>query len=275
MLTLLAMIAFAANSLLCRAALAPGAIDPASFTLIRLAAGAIALAAIVRLAPPRDGAARSRPGGNWLSALALFIYAAGFSFAYVRLSTATGALILFGAVQATMILAGLAGGDRLRPRAVAGLAVAMAGLLVLLLPGATTPAPVAAGLMVAAGIAWGAYSLRGRGSSDPLAQTAGNFIRATIPAAALGVVFLPGVGAMPRSEGVALAVVSGALASGVGYAIWYTALKHLTATRAATVQLSVPVIAALGGVAFLAEPITPRLAGAAVAVLGGIALSRA
>jgi drug/metabolite transporter (DMT)-like permease len=216
-----------------------------------------------------------RPGGNWLSALALFVYAAGFSFAYVRLSTATGALILFGAVQATMILAGLAGGDRLRPRAVAGLAVALSGLLVLLLPGATTPAPAAAGLMVAAGMAWGAYSLRGRGSDDPLAQTAGNFIRATVPAAALGVVFLPGAGAMPRPEGVALAVLSGALASGVGYAIWYAALKHLTATRAATVQLSVPVIAALGGVAFLAEPITPRLAGAAVAVLGGIALSRA
>lgn len=267
MLTLLAMVAFAANSLLCRAALAPGAIDPAGFTLVRLASGAAVLALLAR---------RRASFGDWVSALALFAYAAAFSFAYVRLPAATGALLLFGAVQATMLLAGLAGGERLAPRAIVGLAVAIAGLLALLLPGASMPAPGAALLMLGAGIAWGAYSLRGRGSADPLGETAGNFARATIPAIGLGLAAgaLAGPMAAPRPEGLALAVASGALASGLGYAVWYTALRRLSAARAATVQLSVPVIAALGGVVLLAEPITPRLAGAAVAVLGGIALSR-
>lgn len=283
MLTALAMIAFAGNSLLCRAALASGAIDPGSFTLVRLAAGALALAGLVRVpglgapassAPAAGTRPRARAGGDWPSALALFAYAAGFSFAYVRLPAATGALLLFGAVQATMILVGVAGGDRLGRRALAGLAIALGGLLALLLPGATVPAPGAAALMLGAGVAWGVYSLRGRASPDPLAQTAGNFARATLPAIVLGAVVLAAAPAVPRPAGLALAIASGAVASGVGYAIWYTALRHLTASRAATVQLSVPVIAALGGILLLGEPVTARLAGASVAVLGGIALSR-
>lgn len=268
MLTALAMLAFAGNSLLCRAALAPGAIDPATFTLVRLASGAAALALLVRLRP----GAREKPRGDWASAGALFAYAAAFSFAYVRLSAATGALLLFAAVQVTMIAAGLAAGDRPGARGFTGLLIALAGLATLLLPGATMPPPGAAALMLGAGVAWGAYSLRGRGAADPLALTAGNFLRA-VPAALVLGLLLQG-GSPPRPAGVALAVASGALASGVGYALWYTALRGLTATRAATVQLSVPVIAAFGGVVLLGEAITPRLLVGAAAVLGGIALAR-
>jgi drug/metabolite transporter (DMT)-like permease len=265
LLTLLAMSAFAANSLLCRAALKHTAIDAASFTAIRIVAGALALGLIVRL--------RSGPqamAGSWASALALFAYAAAFSFAYVSLTAATGALLLFGAVQATMIGVGLVRGERLRGRQMLGLGCALAGLVGLLLPGLAAPPLRGAVLMLAAGAAWGVYSLRGKGSGDPLRVTAGNFLRAVVFAIALSVLMWPS--ASFDRPGVGYAIASGALASGIGYAIWYAALPALKVTSAATVQLSVPVIAAVGGIVWLGEPITPRLVLASAAILGGIAL---
>jgi drug/metabolite transporter (DMT)-like permease len=265
LLTLVAMCAFAGNSLLCRAALKHTAIDPASFTAIRLLSGAIVLPALWRL-----GSGARLPAGNWASALALFGYAAAFSYAYVELAAGTGALLLFGAVQATMILAGLGRGERLAPRQLAGLVVALAGLLALLLPGITAPPPAGAALMVAAGIAWGIYSLRARGGGDPLAVTAGNFLRAVPFAAILLIAMRTRLDA--DAAGAAYAIASGALTSGVGYAIWYAALPGLRAASAAVVQLSVPVITAMGGTLLLAEPLTMRLLGSSVAILGGIAL---
>ncbi len=263
--TLLAMLAFAGNSLLCRAALKSTAIDAASFTAIRIAAGAIALWLIVRA---RDGAMRS--AGSWGSAAALFAYAAAFSYAYLSLTAATGALLLFGAVQTTMIAVGLWRGERLAARQTAGLVCALGGLVGLLLPGLAAPPWHGALLMGAAGVAWGIYTLRAKGAGDPLQVTAGNFLRACAFAAGLGLAALPWASLDPAGAG--YAVASGALASGVGYAIWYTALRGLRVTSAATVQLSVPVLAALGGVALLGEPITLRLIVASVAILGGIAL---
>lgn len=266
LLTALAMLAFAGNSLLCRAALHGGSgIDAASFTLIRIVAGAATLWLIVRL---RDG--RSALAGNWPSAFALFAYAAAFSFAYVGLTAATGALLLFGAVQATMIGVGLARGERLAAAQLLGLACALAGLVGLLLPGLSAPPPNSALLMLAAGVAWGVYSLRGRGGGDPLRVTAGNFLRAVAFAAVLSALTLRG--ASIDAPGIAYAVASGALASGMGYAVWYSALPALKVASAATVQLTVPVIAAIGGMALLGEPPTLRFLVAAVAILGGIAL---
>jgi drug/metabolite transporter (DMT)-like permease len=265
LLTLLAMLAFAANSLLCRAALHGSTIDATSFTTLRIAAGAATLWLIVRL---RDGP--NRAAGNWPSALALFGYAAAFSFAYVSLTAATGALLLFGAVQATMIGAGLARGERLRGLQMLGLAFALSGLVGLLLPGLSAPPLPGALLMLAAGACWGVYSLRGKGAGDPLRVSAGNFLRALPFALVLSAAMLPW--ARLDLAGAALAVASGALASGVGYAIWYAALPALRVTTAATVQLTVPVIAALGGFALLGEPPTPRFVIAAAAILGGIAL---
>ncbi|MGE3453177.1 MAG: DMT family transporter, partial [Burkholderiales bacterium] len=216
-------------------------------------------------------ARRERGGrGNWLSAFALTAYAAGFSFAYLSLSAATGALLLFGAVQATMIGHGLAKGERFRAPQLAGLALALAGLVGLLMPGLAAPPLGGAAWMLGAGVAWGVYSLRGRGAGDPTRVTAGNFVRAVPLALALGALTWPG--AAVDAAGIAYAVASGALASGLGYAIWYTALPALKATHAATVQLSVPVIAAAGGVVFLGEAVTLRLALASAAILGGIAL---
>lgn len=263
--TTLAMIAFAGNSLLCRAALAHTGIDPASFTAIRLISGAVTLWLVARLTRRTQ-----RGEGNWPSALALFGYAAGFSFAYVSLTTATGALLLFGAVQATMIGHGLWQGERLGPWQLLGLALALGGLLGLLLPGLSAPPLHGAVLMLGAGVAWGVYSLRGRGAGDPTRVTAGNFLRAAPIALVLSLAALRG--ASLDGAGVAYAVASGALASGIGYAIWYTALPALKATSAATVQLSVPVIAALGGVLLLGESLTLRLVLASAAILGGIAL---
>ena len=265
LLTLLALLAFAGNSLLCRAALAHTGIDAASFTLVRLLSGAVVLGL---LAWWRRGGASGR--GNWLSAFALFAYAAAFSFAYVKLSAAAGALLLFGAVQATMIAHGLWSGERLRPLQVGGLVLACGGLVGLVLPGLSAPPLLAALLMMTAGIAWGMYSLRGRGAGDPLQVTAGNFLRA-VPMAGVLSVLLFGQ-ASPDPTGRGYAVLSGALASGVGYAIWYTALPFLRSMTAATVQLAVPVIAALGGVLLLAEPLTPRLLAASAAILGGVAM---
>jgi len=265
LLTLLAMIAFAANSILCRMALKHTMIDPASFTAIRLISGAVMLGLIVSV---RGG---GRMGaGNWPSALALFVYAAGFSFAYVSLPAATGALLLFGAVQATMIGYGLWTGERLRMRQSAGLVCAFSGLAGLLLPGISAPPLLGCLLMLGAGVAWGIYSLRGKGAGDPTRVTAGNFLR-TVPIALVLGVWRFKYQSLDDA-GVAYAIASGALASGIGYAIWYSALPTLKATTAATVQLSVPLIAALGGIVFLAEPVTLRLALASVAVLGGIAL---
>jgi drug/metabolite transporter (DMT)-like permease len=264
-LTILAMLAFAGNSLLCRLALKQTAIDAASFTSIRMLSGAIALWLIVRL---RGGTGAT--GGSWRSALALFVYAAGFSYAYRTLPAATGALLLFGAVQATMIGFGLWSGERLGARQTAGLLCALGGLAVLLLPGLSAPPLLGAVLMLGAGIAWGVYSLRGKGAGDPTSITAGNFLRAVPMAVLLSLACAPG--ASLDLAGFCYAVSSGALASGVGYALWYMALGGLPATSAATVQLCVPVLAALGGVVFLGETITFRLLCASAAILGGIAL---
>lgn len=265
LLALLAMIAFAANSVLCRMAFRSGGIDAGSFTAIRVISGAAVLWLIVLARRVPQGLT-----GNWSSACALFVYAAGFSFAYVTLPTAVGALILFGAVQATMIGYGLWSGERLRGMQAFGLTAAFAGLVALLLPGLSAPPPVSSALMLAAGVAWGVYSLRGKGSGNPTGVTAGNFLRA-VPFAAL-LYAATATGASPDRAGVWYAVVSGGLASGVGYAIWYAALPGLKSTTAATIQLCVPVLAAAGGVVFLGETITLRLLLSSAGILGGVAL---
>lgn len=270
-LTALAMFAFSANSLLCRLALKETAIDAASFTTIRLSAGALALWMIVFLRHPQEPApGRHRVPGSWGSALALFAYACAFSFAYLKLTAATGALLLFGTVQATMFGFALWRGERVRGPRLFGLACALAGLIGLLLPGLQAPPLRSALLMAAAGMAWGIYSLRAKGSGDPTAVTAGNFLR-TLPFA-LGASALAWPWMQFDAAGAGYAVLSGAIASGVGYAIWYAALPGLRASSAATVQLSVPLLAAAGGVLMLAEPLTLRLIVAAAAILGGIAL---
>jgi drug/metabolite transporter (DMT)-like permease len=267
-LTAAAMLAFAANSLLCRLALQRGEIDPVSFAGIRLVSGAIVLAVIVRFRSERPA-----PGhADWLAAAMLFVYVAFFSFAYLTLSAGTGALILFGAVQLTMFSVGLRSGEKFGSVAWLGLALAVAGLVYLVSPGIAAPPLVGAALMAIAGVAWGVYSLRGRGVADPLAATAGNFARAAPLGLLMSVLFITDARAYANEAGVALAIASGALTSGIGYVIWYAALSKLTAMRAATVQLSVPLIAAFGGVAFLSEAITPRLAAASATILGGIAM---
>jgi drug/metabolite transporter (DMT)-like permease len=321
LLSSVAMLAFAGNSLLCRLALKGGSMDAASFTSVRLLSGALVLALIVRLrhgdmaptlphcewvAAPRGGEpGLGRPGaglvaptlphcewvaaprrgalllgaalrrnfsrhGDWPSALALFVYAAGFSFAYLQLSAATGALLLFGAVQVTMIAYGLWRGERLRALQWLGLLGACGGLVVMLLPGLAAPPLLGSLLMVCAGVAWGAYSLFGRGKGDATAVTAGNFWRAAVLGLLLSALTLGSAHAQPL--GVALAVASGALASGLGYSIWYTAIRSLSPSTAASVQLTVPALAALGAVALLGEALTLRLALASLVILGGVAL---
>jgi drug/metabolite transporter (DMT)-like permease len=264
-LTLLAMIAFASNSLLCRAALKQTGIDAASFTLVRIFSGAFALWLIMK-------ARRTswKEAGNWISALALFAYAAAFSFAYVDLAAGTGALLLFGAVQATMIFWGLHKGERLRAIQIVGLIVAVTGLVVLVFPGLSAPPLIGSVLMLGAGIAWGIYSLLGKQSGSAVGATAGNFLRAVPLAAGISVALLPWA-RLDRS-GIVYAAISGAITSGLGYVIWYSALSGLKASSAATVQLSVPVLAATGGILLLGEPITLRYVLASIAVLGGIAL---
>jgi len=267
LMTCAAMLAFAANSILCRLALGEQSIDAASFTSVRIASGALILWLLGSL---RSGSVRPA-GGSRHSAAALFVYMIGFSYAYNSLGAGTGALILFGAVQLTMFGGALRRGERPPARGWVGLTMAAAGLVYLISPGATAPALSGAVLMAIAGIAWGIYSLRGRGSTDPLAATAGNFLYC-VPAAIL--VSLLSAGTWHGSStGLLLAAASGAFASGLGYAIWYTALRGLSATSAATVQLSVPVIAAFGGVALLAEPVTLRLILASLATLGGIGIA--
>lgn len=265
LLTSLAMIAFAGNSLLCRAALKHTGIDAASFTSIRLISGALMLWLVVRM---RGGTTRG--SGNWLSALALFVYAALLSYAYASLPTAMGALLLFGAVQATMIAHGIRAGERLLKLQLVGLVLAFAGLVGLLLPGLSAPPLSGSLMMLGSGVAWGVYSLRGKSAGDPTRVTAGNFLRAVPVAAVLSVLMYSQTSL--DSAGFWYAVASGALTSGIGYAIWYTALPALQATKAATVQLSVPVIAAAGGTVFLGEPLTLRLVLSSIAILGGIAM---
>lgn len=265
LLTVLSLLAFAGNSLLCRLALRQTDIDAGSFTLVRLFSGALMLWLILAV----RGHVRVR-AGNWGGAFALFVYAAAFSYAYIGLTTGIGALLLFGAVNATMTGFGLWKGERLQILQWTGIVASFAGLIGLNLPGLSAPPPGAALLMVIAGAAWGAYSLLGRGAVNPLAETAGNFIRTLPMALVLGALAWPW--RQFDAPGVALAVASGALTSGVGYAIWYRAQPHLRASTAATLQLSVPVIAALGGMLFLGESLSLRLMLASVAILGGIAL---
>ncbi len=310
MLTLLAIIAFASNSLLCRAALKQTTVDAATFTFVRIFSGAAALWLIVKMRrrsvvertarplvdgseirvkfPPPQSYPKGRgdpfslrektrmrvlswkDAGNWWSALALFIYAAAFSFAYVDLSAGTGALLLFGAVQATMILWGLHKGERLDLIQIVGFIVAMTGLIVLASPGLSAPPLTGSILMLGAGVAWGIYSLRGKGETNPASVTAGNFARAVPFAAAVSIIFVPWFHV--DLAGVSYAIISGAITSGLGYVIWYSALPDLKAASAATVQLSVPVLAATGGILLLGEPLTLRYLLASIAILGGIAL---
>ena len=266
--TLLALVAFASNSLLNRLALGRESIDALSYTAVRLISGALMLWLISSL-QKKGGEPKVR--GNWSSAAMLFFYAIAFSFAYLSLSAGTGALIPFGSVQITMILVALRSGERPQPLEWLGLLLALVGLVYLILPGLEAPSLLGSGLMMVAGIAWGVYSLRGRGSASPLGDTTGNFIRA-VPF--LFVILIVGLNGVQLSRtGILLAILSGAVASGVGYVIWYTALAGLTATRAAVVQLSVPVLAAWGGVAFLAEDISLRLILAGVMILAGIGLA--
>lgn len=265
--TALALIAFAANSVLCRLALGEGTIDAASFTVIRLLSGALVLLALIM--PGRDKEASSSRG-SWPASLMLFIYAVAFSFAYISLDTGTGALVLFGSVQITMILLSLVSGNRLHLVEWAGVLIAFGGFVYLLLPEVSSPSVVGFLLMTVAGIAWGLYTLKGRGSDNPLMDTAYNFFR-TIPFVLI-LLIMAMQNAHYSAEGVLLAILSGGIASGLGYTIWYIALGGLATTQAAVVQLSVPVIAAFGGVIFVSEAITVRLTLSASMVLGGILL---
>lgn len=306
LLTALTMLAFAANSLLCREALVSGSIDAASFTLVRMVSGALVLMMLAfmqsrtarapesiqdsnskQASDPKQVPKRARLAGNWRSALALLGYAAAFSFAYLSLTAATGALLLFGAVQATMIGYGLWAGERPNRLQLFGMLLALLGLGWFLLPGVAAPDSVGALLMLLAGVCWGVYSLLGRGAASPLYATAGNFVR-SVPLALLLYGVIAAVGMASQGEivgqgegseifsvsaiGVLYGIGSGAIASGLGYALWYAVLPRLEATTAATVQLSVPIIAAFGGLLLLDEPLSLRLTLCSTAVLGGIAL---
>jgi len=274
------MIAFASNSILCRLALKHTTIDAATFTLDRIIAGAFALwlvmkiprfvAAVSDRRTKKSDAQKAPLQGNWPSALALYIYAAAFSFAYLSLSAGTGALLLFGAVQATMISWGLRKGERLNAIQIVGLIAALGGLVLLMLPGLTAPPLIGSALMLAAGVAWGIYSLRGKGETNPASATAGNFLRAVPFALLLSMIMMKQHHF--DSLGLIYAVISGAITSGLGDVIWYSALPGLKATSAATVQLSVPVVAAVGGIVLLGESLTLRLVLASITILGGIAL---
>ncbi|MFT7484511.1 MAG: drug/metabolite transporter (DMT)-like permease [Candidatus Paceibacteria bacterium] len=263
-LTVLALFAFAGNSVLCRLALGDGAIDAASFTIVRLLSGAIVLSLLCRM---RSTSARETRGG-WTSACVLCIYAIAFSFAYTTLQTGVGALILFGTVQLTMLTVAVAGGERISLGEWVGVSVALSGFAYLVLPGASAPPVMGSMLMALAGIGWGSYTLLGRGSSDPMGDNARTFVHSLPILALLAVVR---IGQEHYSApGIAYAVTSGAIASGVGYTLWYSALRGLSTTTAAVVQLSVPIIAAGGGVLFMNESISPRLALSAGLILGGI-----
>jgi len=268
LLTAFALIAFAANSILCRMALGNGAIDPASFSTVRLVSGAVVLWLIVKASP---GVKADKHPGSWWSASMLFLYAVAFSFAYVSLNAGMGALILFGSVQATMITAGIIKGERPHILTWCGLLIALAGLVYLVLPGLEAPSFSGAALMTIAGFAWGAYSLRGLGSTDPVAVTGSNFLRSVPMTAVISLIMLPFF--KLSMEGVLLAALSGGLTSGIGYVVWYAALRNLSATRAAMLQLLVPVIAAVGGVLLLSELVTLRMILAGILIIGGVGLT--
>ena len=266
LLVTLAMLAFAGNSLLCRLAFQTTRVDAATFTSVRLAAGALTLWLLLRARVPAGGGRQ-----RWQAAGALFIYAATFSFAYRGLTAATGALLLFGAVQVTMVAAGFLRGEGVRPLQALGFVLAAGGLVALLLPGLASPSLSSAALMLSAGIAWGVYSLLGRREADPVGATAGNFLCATPFALILWLVFMRS--ASLDAAGLALAALSGSLTSALGYVVWYRTLPSLRTVQAASVQLCVPVITALGGVLLLGESIHLRLIACAVVILGGIALT--
>lgn len=270
LLTVFAMLAFAANSILCRLALVDsgeGSIDAASFTSIRLVSGAIILAILV-LIRTRE----MKPQNfKFFSVVMLFTYAICFSFSYIGIAAGTGALILFGTVQLTMILYGIYKGERPSYRVWTGVLLALAGLVYLLLPSVSAPPLVSASLMVISGLAWGIYSLAGKGVNNPLAATTWNFI-GTLPLVLLTYLIFHAEVHLTQ-KGIMLAILSGALASGIGYTVWYSALPYLNATRAATVQLTVPIIAAIGGVLLLSEPVSIRLGISSAAVLGGVYLT--
>jgi drug/metabolite transporter (DMT)-like permease len=265
--TVLALAAFAANSILCRMALREGVVDPATFSTVRFASGAMMLIVV--------GARTKRPffplSGSWVAAISLAIYALPFAFAYTQLSAGTGALIMFGCVQVTMLVAALSAGER--PHAVqwVGLIVALAGLVNLVFPGLTAPSPLGAALMATAGVCWGLYSLLGRSASNPLLQNTGNFVRAVPLIAVVSVFTTPSIHIEPR--GAVLSIASGAVATGLGYVVWYAAVRGLSAVRASVVQLAVPLIAAGGGVLLLSETVTLRLVSSTILVLGGITMA--
>jgi drug/metabolite transporter (DMT)-like permease len=265
--TVMALVAFAANSILCRMALREGVVDPATFSTVRFASGATMLLVV---------AARTRRpffplSGSWVAAIALAIYALPFAFAYTQLSAGTGALIMFGCVQVTMLVAALSAGERPHVVQWLGLVVALAGLVNLVFPGLDAPSPLGAALMATAGVCWGVYSLLGREAANPLLQNTGNFVRAVPLIAAASVFAMPRMHIEPR--GAVLSIASGALASGLGYVVWYAAVRGLTAVRASVVQLAVPLIAAGGGVLLLSETVTLRLLSSTVLVLGGITMA--
>jgi len=268
LLTAFALVAFAANSIICRMALGGTAIDPASFTTIRLASGAMVLWVIVRLS---SGGKAGSHSGSWWSAAMLFLYAAAFSFAYVSLNAGVGALILFGSVQATMITAGLIKGERPPALAWCGLIMALTGLVYLVFPGLAAPSFSGAALMALAGFAWGVYSLRGLGSTNPVAITQGNFLRSVPMTAVVSLIMLSSFEL--SMEGILLAALSGGLTSGIGYVVWYAALRYHSATRAAMLQLLVPIIAAVGGVLLLSEVVTLRLLLSGILIIGGVGLT--
>lgn len=265
---LFSLVAFAANSIFCRLALRDGAIDAESFTVVRLASGAVFLLLLIRLR--KRGMAL---GGGWKGGLALYLYAYLFSVAYLQLGAGVGALVLFGAVQITMFAVAWLRGERLSARTLLGMLIAFAGLVLLLLPGAEAPPLLSALVMAASGVAWGAYSLLGKGSPNPLADTAGNFVRSLPLLLVLGVVMLALARTHVSPAGLLYALASGVLASGAGYAVWYGVVKQVSAQQAATMQLSVPVIAALGGVVLIGEPMSLRLLLASLVVLGGVAMA--
>lgn len=263
--TFFALVAFAANSVLCRMALGENTIDASSFTVVRLLSGTVTLIVVLKLAADKDSTSTK---GSWVSALMLFLYAIAFSFAYISLDIGTGALVLFGTVQITMIFINVISGNKLHISEWLGVLLAFTGFVYLVLPRVTTPSFLGFVLMTAAGMAWGIYTLRGGRSMHPLADTAFNFTRTTPLVIVLALIAMPTI--RLSFEGIILAVMSGAVASGIGYTVWYIALSGLSATEAAVVQLSVPVIAAIGGIVFLSEAIAVRLICAAAMILGGI-----
>jgi len=263
----LALIAFAANSVLCRLALGGSAIDASTFTIVRLLSGVIVLTVILNISKINSNSSPSTKG-SWPASIALFLYAITFSFAYVTLETATGALILFGSVQITMILLSIFSGNRLHISEWVGMAIAFAGFVYLVLPGVTTPSVIGFFLMTVSGIAWGVYTLKGRGSKSPIMDTAFNFLRTLPFVIILAIITIKY--AHYSSEGILLAALSGGIASGIGYLIWYIALSGLSVTQAAVLQLLVPVIAAVGGIIFVSESISLRLAVSSTMILGGI-----